>query len=93
MDDISVLQHRCLLNLERSIRDFGQDHPAEERCLRLQKDGDTLRSAGWDPPTIRMGLWGSTWSEVDFGVFLLLVFFFFFLLFYIFIKEMDTASL
>lgn len=50
MDDISVLQHRCLLNLERRIRDFGQDRPAEERCLRLQKDGDMLRSAGQTRP-------------------------------------------
>lgn len=48
MDDIRVLQHRCLLNLERRIRDFGQGRPAEERCLRLQKEGDTLRSAGFD---------------------------------------------
>lgn len=47
MDDVGVLQHRCLLDLERRIRDFGQDGPAEERCLRLRKDGDTLRSAGW----------------------------------------------
>lgn len=59
MEDISVLQHRCLLNLERRIRDFGQDPLAEERCLRLQKDGDTLRSAGWNPAPIWMGLWGS----------------------------------
>uniref|UniRef100_H3CB60 SPRY domain containing 3 n=1 Tax=Tetraodon nigroviridis TaxID=99883 RepID=H3CB60_TETNG len=46
MDDVSVLQHRCLLNLERRIRDFGQDRPAEERCVRLQKDGDTLSYQG-----------------------------------------------
>lgn len=48
MDDIRVLQHRCLLNLERRIRDFGQGRPAEERCLRLQKEGDMLRSAWFD---------------------------------------------
>ncbi|TNM86559.1 hypothetical protein fugu_006789 [Takifugu bimaculatus] len=46
MDDIRVLQHRCLLNLERRIRDFGQGRPAEERCLRLQKEGDTLSYQG-----------------------------------------------
>lgn len=45
MDDIGVLQHRGLWNLERRVRDFGQDRPAGDRWLRLQKDGDTLRSA------------------------------------------------
>lgn len=86
MDDISVLQHRCLLNLERRIRDFGQDRLAEERCLRLQKDGDTLRSARWNSPPISGWLCGAPLGQM-------LVFFFLVLLFYIFIKEMDPTSL
>lgn len=45
MDDINVLHHRCLLNLRRRIRDIGDGRPAQERYMRLQKDGDTLRSA------------------------------------------------
>lgn len=82
MDDISVLQHRCLLNLERRIRDFGQDRPAEERCLRLQKDGDMLRSAGQTHPRPNglVGLHLVRW-------------YFFVLLFYIFPRKMYPASL
>lgn len=45
MDDINVLHHRCLLNLRRRIRDVGDGRPAQERYMRLQKDGDTLRLA------------------------------------------------
>lgn len=86
MDDISVLQHRCLLNLEGRIRDFGPDRPAEERCLRLQKDGDTLRSAGWNSPPPQSGwVCGAPLGQM--------VFFCFVLLFYIFTKAMDPASL
>ncbi|MED6258233.1 SPRY domain-containing protein 3 [Ataeniobius toweri] len=46
MDDINVLHHRCLLNLRRRIRDIGDGRPAQERCMRLQKDGDTLSYQG-----------------------------------------------
>uniref|UniRef100_A0A3B5MBE4 SPRY domain containing 3 n=1 Tax=Xiphophorus couchianus TaxID=32473 RepID=A0A3B5MBE4_9TELE len=46
MDDINVLHHRCLLNLRRRIRDIGDGHPAQDRCMRLQKDGDTLSYQG-----------------------------------------------
>ncbi|XP_069578002.1 SPRY domain-containing protein 3 isoform X1 [Brachyistius frenatus] len=46
MDDINVLHHRCLLNLRRRIRDIGDGRPAQERYMRLQKDGDTLSYQG-----------------------------------------------
>ncbi|XP_068454152.1 SPRY domain-containing protein 3-like isoform X2 [Clinocottus analis] len=46
MDDIDVLHHRCLLNLRRRIRDIGDGRPAQERYMRLQKDGDTLSYQG-----------------------------------------------
>uniref|UniRef100_A0A3Q2PBD6 SPRY domain containing 3 n=1 Tax=Fundulus heteroclitus TaxID=8078 RepID=A0A3Q2PBD6_FUNHE len=46
MDDINVLHHRCLLNLRRRIRDIGDGRPAQEQCMRLQKDGDTLSYQG-----------------------------------------------
>uniref|UniRef100_A0AAQ4PJQ4 B30.2/SPRY domain-containing protein n=1 Tax=Gasterosteus aculeatus aculeatus TaxID=481459 RepID=A0AAQ4PJQ4_GASAC len=46
MDDINVLHHRCLLNLRRRIRDIGDGRPAQERCMRLQKEGDTLSYQG-----------------------------------------------
>ncbi|KAM8862541.1 SPRY domain-containing protein 3-like isoform 2-T3 [Spinachia spinachia] len=46
MDDINVLHHRCLLNLRRRIRDIGDGRPAQERCMRLQREGDTLRYQG-----------------------------------------------
>ncbi|XP_024148219.1 SPRY domain-containing protein 3 [Oryzias melastigma] len=46
MDDINVLQHRCLLNLRRRIRDVGDGRPAQERYMRLQKSGDTLSYQG-----------------------------------------------
>lgn len=45
MDDINVLHHKCLLNLRRRIQDIGDGRAAQDRCMRLQKDGDTLRSA------------------------------------------------
>ncbi|CAN9515249.1 unnamed protein product [Ophioblennius macclurei] len=44
MDDINVLHHRCLLNLRRGL--MGEGRPAQERYLRLQKDGDTLSYQG-----------------------------------------------
>ncbi|XP_026223633.1 SPRY domain-containing protein 3 isoform X2 [Anabas testudineus] len=46
MDDINVLHHRCLLNLRRRIRDVGDGRPAQDRYMRLQKDGDTLSYQG-----------------------------------------------
>ncbi|XP_032378069.1 SPRY domain-containing protein 3 [Etheostoma spectabile] len=46
MDDLNVLHHRCLLNLRRRIRDIGDGRPAQERYMRLQKDGDTLSYQG-----------------------------------------------
>ncbi|KAM9855917.1 SPRY domain-containing protein 3 [Aulostomus maculatus] len=46
MDDINVLHHRCLLNLRRRIRDIGDGRPAQERYMRLLKDGDTLSYQG-----------------------------------------------
>nr|XP_046253830.1 SPRY domain-containing protein 3 isoform X1 [Scatophagus argus]XP_046253831.1 SPRY domain-containing protein 3 isoform X1 [Scatophagus argus] len=46
MDDINVLHHRCLLNLRRRIRDIGDGRPAQERYMRLQKDGDILSYQG-----------------------------------------------
>ncbi|XP_063319938.1 SPRY domain-containing protein 3 isoform X1 [Pelmatolapia mariae] len=46
MDDINVLHHRCLLNLRRRVRDIGDGRPAQERYMRLQKDGDTLSYQG-----------------------------------------------
>ncbi|XP_042347751.1 SPRY domain-containing protein 3 isoform X2 [Plectropomus leopardus] len=46
MDDINVLHHRCLLNLRRRMRDIGDGRPAQERYMRLQKDGDTLSYQG-----------------------------------------------
>ncbi|XP_037628992.1 SPRY domain-containing protein 3-like [Sebastes umbrosus] len=46
MDDINVLHHRCLLNLRRRIRDIGDGRPAQERYMRLQKDGDALSYQG-----------------------------------------------
>ncbi|XP_060914162.1 SPRY domain-containing protein 3 [Labrus mixtus] len=46
MDDINVLHHRCLLNLRRRIRDIGDGRPAQERYMRLQKDGDSLSYQG-----------------------------------------------
>ncbi|XP_069382431.1 SPRY domain-containing protein 3 isoform X2 [Paralichthys olivaceus] len=46
MDDINVLHHRCLLNLRRRIRDIGDGRPAQERYMRLQKDGDMLSYQG-----------------------------------------------
>uniref|UniRef100_A0A087YNV7 SPRY domain containing 3 n=1 Tax=Poecilia formosa TaxID=48698 RepID=A0A087YNV7_POEFO len=46
MDDINVLHHRCLLNLRRRIRDIEDGRPAQDRCMRLQKDGDTLSYQG-----------------------------------------------
>ncbi|XP_034551677.1 SPRY domain-containing protein 3 [Notolabrus celidotus] len=46
MDDINVLHHRCLLNLRRRIRDIGDGRPAQERYMRLQKDGETLSYQG-----------------------------------------------
>ncbi|XP_068589425.1 SPRY domain-containing protein 3-like [Cebidichthys violaceus] len=46
MDDINVLHHRCLLNLRRRIRDIGDGRPAQERYMRLQKDGDTISYQG-----------------------------------------------
>ncbi|XP_067382124.1 SPRY domain-containing protein 3 isoform X5 [Channa argus] len=49
MDDINVLHHRCLLNLRRRIRDVGDGRPAQERYMRLQKDGDTLRLYNGNP--------------------------------------------
>lgn len=38
MDDITVLQHRCLLNLRRRVRDVGDEHVAQEGYMRPQKD-------------------------------------------------------
>lgn len=46
MDDLNVLQHRCLLNLRRRIRDIGDGRPAQERYTRVLKDGDTLSYQG-----------------------------------------------
>lgn len=46
MDDINVLHHRCLLNLRRRVRDIGDGRPAQERYMRLLKDGDTLSYQG-----------------------------------------------
>ncbi|KAM3618248.1 uncharacterized protein V6R79_017930 [Siganus canaliculatus] len=46
MDDINVLQHRCFLNLRRRIRDIADGRPAQERYMRLQKDGDILSYQG-----------------------------------------------
>nr|XP_020442250.1 SPRY domain-containing protein 3-like isoform X2 [Monopterus albus] len=46
MDDINLVQHRCLLNLRRRIRDIGDGRPAQERYMRLQKDEDTLSYQG-----------------------------------------------
>ncbi|XP_028266254.1 SPRY domain-containing protein 3 [Parambassis ranga] len=46
MDDINVLHHRCLLNLRRRMRDIGDGRPAQERYMRLQKDGDILSYQG-----------------------------------------------
>ncbi|XP_054465779.1 SPRY domain-containing protein 3-like [Anoplopoma fimbria] len=46
MDDINVLHHRCLLNLRRRIRDIGDGRPAQERYMRLQKDGNKLSYQG-----------------------------------------------
>ncbi|KAI4823860.1 hypothetical protein KUCAC02_012415, partial [Chaenocephalus aceratus] len=46
MDDINVLHHRCLLNLRRRIRGIGDGRPAQERYMRIQKDGETLSYQG-----------------------------------------------
>ncbi|KAM9341970.1 SPRY domain-containing protein 3 [Pholidichthys leucotaenia] len=46
MDDLNVLHHRCLLNLRRRVRDVGDGRPAQERYVRLQKNGDTLSYQG-----------------------------------------------
>ncbi|XP_041654821.1 SPRY domain-containing protein 3 isoform X1 [Cheilinus undulatus] len=46
MDDINVLHHRCLLNLRRRIRDIGDGRPAQERYMRLHKEGDILSYQG-----------------------------------------------
>ncbi|PWA24311.1 hypothetical protein CCH79_00018700, partial [Gambusia affinis] len=46
MDDINVLHHKCLLNLRRRIQDIGDGRAAQDRCMRLQKDGDTLSYQG-----------------------------------------------
>ncbi|XP_042264081.1 SPRY domain-containing protein 3 isoform X1 [Thunnus albacares] len=46
MDDINVLHHRCLLNLRRRIQDIRDGRPAQERYMRLLKDGDTLSYQG-----------------------------------------------
>ncbi|KAG7237881.1 hypothetical protein INR49_031674 [Caranx melampygus] len=46
MDDINALQHRCFLNLRRRIRGVGDGRPAQERYMRLQKDGDMLSYQG-----------------------------------------------
>ncbi|XP_061909497.1 SPRY domain-containing protein 3 isoform X4 [Entelurus aequoreus] len=45
MEDINPGQ-RCLPNLRRRIRDIGDGHPAQERYMRLLKDGDTLSYQG-----------------------------------------------
>ncbi|XP_026188498.1 SPRY domain-containing protein 3 isoform X1 [Mastacembelus armatus] len=46
MDDINVLHRRCFLNLRRRIHDIGDGRPAQERYMRLQKDGDILSYQG-----------------------------------------------
>lgn len=41
MEDLDVLQHRCLVNLRRRVREEEQ-RPEQEVLSRLFKDGDTL---------------------------------------------------
>ncbi|KAK7884431.1 hypothetical protein WMY93_027554 [Mugilogobius chulae] len=44
MDDLDVLQQRCLLNLRRRIREV--EAHQQEVCTSLRKDGDTLSYQG-----------------------------------------------
>lgn len=44
MDAINILHQRAL-NLRRRMREIEDGRAAQERLMRLQKEGDTLRSA------------------------------------------------